>query len=72
MSDGEAKGEVFWMAFRAMDKESREAFLMYLCQDEETRLDLMDLAAIESRRQEKSRPFSEYLTSYRKRQTSRF
>ena len=67
MSNQEAVSRIFWMAFKTMPKTQQNVFISMLCQDNETRQDLMDLALIESRRHEKARPFSEYLASSRKK-----
>ena len=58
---------VFWTAFKALPKIQQNAFLSRLCADEGTRSDLMDMAVIESRRHEKSRPFGQYLATYHKK-----
>ncbi len=57
----EATAEVFWIAFRALSKMEREAVVEKLLQDNEFREDLIDIAIVEQRREEPSRPLAEYL-----------
>ncbi|MCB1325691.1 MAG: hypothetical protein H7A21_13800 [Spirochaetales bacterium] len=61
MGEAEATAEVFITAFKALPQESRDRFLAYLAQDPELLEDLMDLAVIEQRRSEPSRPLREVL-----------
>ncbi len=53
--------EVFLTALRALPKADRERILRGLVKDRTLRRDLMDLATIEERRKEPSRPFRDYL-----------
>jgi len=48
-------------AIRSLPKHERELVLLGLVKDRTLRRDLMDLAVIEERRNEPSRPFREYL-----------
>lgn len=66
MSILQATAEVFWTAFRALPKKKRESVVERLLQDKEFKEDLIDLAILEQRRKESSRPLSEYLSSRRK------
>ena len=61
MGKTEALAEVFLTAFRSLAKAERETVLRGLVKDKNLRRDLMDLATIEERRKEPSRPFREYL-----------
>jgi len=54
-------------AIRSLPKRDREFILLGLVKDRNLRRDLIDLATIEERRKEPSRPFREYLKA-RKRQ----
>ena len=46
---------------RSLPKREREVVLLGLIKDRNVRRDLIDLATIEERRSEPSRPFREYL-----------
>jgi hypothetical protein len=57
----QATAEVFMTAFRALPKKEQHSVLVRMAEDEDIREDLLDLALIEERRCESSRPFREYL-----------
>jgi hypothetical protein len=61
MAKTEALAEVFLTAFRSLPKADRERVLQGLVRDRSLRRDLMDLATIEERKKEPSRPFRGYL-----------
>lgn len=61
MTKAEALAEVFLTAFRSLSKADRDRVLRGLVKDRDLRRDLMDLATIEERKKEPSRPFREYL-----------
>jgi hypothetical protein len=61
MEKAEAVAEVFLAAIRSLPKAERDRVLRGLVKDRNLRRDLMDLATIEERRDEPSRPFREYL-----------
>jgi hypothetical protein len=65
MAKAEALAEVFLTALRSLPKTGRNRILLGLVKDKALRRDLMDLAAIEERRAEPSRPFREYLRERR-------
>jgi len=65
MTAMQATAEVFWTAFKALPKGAREDFMVRLVEDQALREDLADIALIEKRRAEKSRPFSAYLALHR-------
>lgn len=48
-------------AIRSLSKRERQVVLLGLVKDRSLRRDLIDLATIEERRSEPSRPFREYL-----------
>ena len=49
------------IAIRSLPKRERQSVLLGLVKDKILRRDLIDLATIEERRNEPSRPFREYL-----------
>lgn len=59
--------EAFWMAFQALSTSERRAVVERLLQDRDFREDLIDIALIEERRSEPSRPLREYLAERRRR-----
>ena len=63
MTEVEATAEVFYTALRALPKTERDAVLVRIARDKSLARDLMDLAAIERRRHEPSRPFRTYLAA---------
>lgn len=52
----EAKAEVFWLAFKGLPKKEQHLIVEKLMQDREFVEDLLDIAIIEQRRSEPSRP----------------
>ena len=62
MVTAEAKAEVFWLAFKGLPKKEQHLVVQKLLQDRDFVEDLMDIAVIEQRRSESSRPLEEYLT----------
>ena len=65
----ESRAEVYLMALRSLSKAEKEAVLIRLLEDAELREDILDLALIQQRQGEPSRPFREYLAEGRKRVT---
>ena len=61
MIQEEAKAEVFWLAFKGLPKKEQQLIVQKLLQDREFVEDLLDIAIIEQRRSETSRPLEEYL-----------
>ena len=57
----EAKAEVFWLAFKGLPRKEQQLVVQKLLQDREFVEDLLDIAVIEQRRHEPSRPLEEYL-----------
>jgi len=53
--------ETFWMAFQALSSPEQRSVVERLLQDRDFREDLVDIALIENRRDEPSRPLREYL-----------
>ena len=62
----EARAEVFWMAFKGLPKREQQLVVQKLLQDQEFLEDLLDIALIEQRRSEPSRPLEEYLAEREK------
>ena len=62
MTTVDATSEVFMAAFRALPKKARAAVVGKMLSDREFREDLVDIALIEQRRREPSRPLEEYLS----------
>ena len=65
MTQTEATAEVFWTALKALPLKEQQAVLRRVLRDNKLRHDLMDLALIESRRAEPTRPLREYVTGSR-------
>ncbi len=61
----ESRAEVYLMALRSLSKTERDMVIARLLEDPELREDILDLALIEQRRREPSRPFQEYLAEKR-------
>jgi hypothetical protein len=57
----EATAEVFWIAFRALPQQERDAVIEKLLEEQEFLEDIIDLAIIERRKPEPSRSLDEYL-----------
>jgi hypothetical protein len=68
MSAKESKGEVFWMAFRSLTKKERQSVIERLLKDKEFMEALIDMAIIEQRRKEPSRPIEDYLAERKNRE----
>lgn len=62
MSRVEYRSEIFLMALQSLSKAEREAVIARLLEDPALREDILDLALIQQRQGEPSRPFGEYLT----------
>ncbi len=61
MAKADALAKVFLTALRSLPRAGRERILLSLVKDKTLRRDLMDLAVIEERKAEPSRPFRDYL-----------
>lgn len=55
------------MALQSLSKAEREAVISRLLEDAKLREDILDLAVIEQRRREPSRPFRDYLAERERR-----
>ncbi|HAX61597.1 MAG TPA: hypothetical protein DCX95_03425 [Elusimicrobia bacterium] len=69
MSQTQAIVRVFMQAFKSLPYQEKESFLGELVKNKRYREDLIDIAIIEARRSEPSRPFREYLAERRKRES---
>ena len=67
MKSVESRAEVYLMALQSLSKAEKEAVIARLLEDTELREDILDLALIQQRQGEPSRPFREYLAERRKR-----
>ena len=63
----ESKAEVYLMALQSLSKAEREAVIARLLEDAKLREDILDLALIQQRQGETSRPFKEYIAEREKR-----
>lgn len=61
MMPEEAKAEVFWLAFKGLPRKEQQLIVQKLLQDREFVEDLLDIALIEQRRSEPSRPLEEFM-----------
>ena len=61
MIAAEARAEVFWLAFKGLPRKEQHLIVQKLLQDREFVEDLLDIAVIEQRQSEPSRPLEEYL-----------
>ncbi len=66
MTRTDATAEVFWTAFRVLPRKEQQAVIKRMFADTSLRQDLIDLAIIETRRRESTRPFREYLAESRR------
>jgi hypothetical protein len=67
----ESRAEVYLMALQSLSKAEKEAVIARLLEDTELREDILDLALIQQRQGEPSRPFREYLADRGKRARKR-
>ena len=61
MTTQTATVQVFLKAFHGLTKSQRQVFLEELLHEKAYREDLLDLALVEARRHEPSRPYRQYL-----------
>ena len=61
LSRTESRAEVYLMALQSLSKAEREAVIARLLEDAQLREDILDLALIQQRQGEPSRPFRDYL-----------
>jgi hypothetical protein len=59
----ESKAEGYLMALQSLSKAEKEAVITRLLEDPQLREDILDLALIQQRQGEPSRPFRDYLVA---------
>jgi hypothetical protein len=67
MTHPQATAETFLTAFYALSKPDQTTVVQRLLEDQRFLEDLMDIAILEQRRQEPSRPLTEYLARRKNR-----
>ena len=67
MKTVESRAEVYLMALQSLSRAEREAVIGRLLEDPQLREDILDLAVIQQRQGEPSRPFTEYLAERKER-----
>ena len=67
MKTAESRAEVYLMALQSLSKAEKRAVITRLLEDDSLREDILDLALIQQRQAEASRPFSDYLAERGKR-----
>jgi hypothetical protein len=70
MTGLEATAEVFWTALKALPREEQQAVLRRVLKDKKLRNDMLDLALIEDRKAEPTRPLREVLSGPRRRKSA--
>ncbi|MGA8848446.1 MAG: hypothetical protein WB564_01270 [Dehalococcoidia bacterium] len=63
----ESRAEIYLMALQSLSEAEREAVITRLLEDPQLREDILDLAVIQQRQREPSRPFTEYLAERKER-----
>ncbi len=67
MKATQSRADIYLMALESLSKVEKKAVIARLLEDESLREDILDIALIQQRQGESSRPFSEYLAERRKR-----
>ena len=67
MKTAQSRAEIYLMALQSLSKAEKKAVIARLLEDDELREDILDLALIQQRKGESSRPFREYLAEGKKR-----
>ena len=63
----QSRAEIYLMALESLSKAEKKAVITRLLEDESLREDILDIALIQKRRGESSRPFREYLAESKQR-----
>ena len=66
-SRAESRAEIYLMALQSLSKVEKKAVIARLLEDDRLRDDILDLALIQKRQGESSRPFHDYLAERKKR-----
>ena len=67
MKTAQSRAEIYLMALESLSKAEKKAVITRLLEDESLREDILDIALIQKRQGESSRPFSEYLAERKTR-----
>ena len=67
MKTAQSRAEIYLMALESLSKAEKKAVITRLLEDESLREDILDIALIQQRQGEPSRPFREYLAVREKR-----
>ena len=67
MKATQSRADIYLMALESLSKAEKKAVIARLLEDESLREDILDIALIQQRQGESSRPFREYLAERRKR-----
>lgn len=67
MNTAQLKAEIYLMALESLSKAEKKAVITRLLEDDSLREDILDIALIQQRQGEPSRPFREYLAVREKR-----
>lgn len=59
----ESRAEIYLMALQSLSKAEKEAVIAHLLEDPQLKEDILDLAVIQQRQGEQSRPFIDYLAT---------
>jgi hypothetical protein len=59
----QSKAEIYLMALESLSKAEKKAVIARLLEDDSLREDILDLAVIQQRQGESSRPFGDFLAS---------
>ena len=63
----QSKAEIYLMALESLSKAEKKAVITRLLEDDSLREDILDLALIQQRQGESSRPFRDYMAEREKR-----
>ena len=67
MKTAESRAEIYLMALQSLSKVEKRVVIARLLEDDRLREDILDLALIQKRQGESSRPFHDYLAERKKR-----
>ena len=67
MKTTQSRAEIYLMALESLSKVEKKAVITRLLEDESLREDILDIALIQQRQGEPSRPFGEYLAEREER-----
>ena len=59
----ESRAEIYLLALQSLSKAEKEAIIAHLLEGPQLREDILDLAVIQQRQGEPSRPFMDYLAT---------